>query len=58
MLEKSEVMQATPRAQSEVLLSGDRLDQSEQVWAPRHPGSLLSLGSEGRMTLSSTQDTV
>ena len=46
--EKSEVMEATPRAQSEVLLPGDRLDQSEQVWAPRHPGSLLSFGEQRR----------
>lgn len=46
--EKSEVMEATPRAQSEVLLPGDRLDQSEQVWAPRHPGILLSFGEKRR----------
>ena len=43
---KSEVMEAAPRAQSEVLLPGDRLDQSEQVWAPRHPRSLLSFGEQ------------
>lgn len=47
--EQSELTEETPRAQSEGLLLGDRLDQSGRVWALRHLGrSSVSWGSKGR----------
>lgn len=44
--EKSEVMEATPRAQSEVLLPGDRLDQSEPSLGPKTPRDPLVIWGE------------
>ena len=47
--EQSELIEATPRAQPEGLLLGDRLDQCGRVWALRHLGrSSVSWGSKGR----------